>query len=272
MKLVSYCVRESELNIQSNFSKGARLGWIVDDWVIDIGFAQQWLVFFRQASFSTLLPTQLHVWFEQGQTGFLDFYQIYQVIQKENPARLWIQGEPVALSIDQVLLFPPLLCPEWIFYPPELQQVSKKLHPPSFVGSEQSIRVSQYFFPGLACMIEKKEQGEIQLLGCSLINYFCQGGQYLPALGPQLTTTYALKQEDFSFVVRRNGKVIDQQKLNLWEFFETRMIHNSKDEQLKSGAMVSLLLQPTSFLVQAGDVIEIEMEHLGQLRNRVDKG
>lgn len=271
MKLVSYCVKDNELNIQSSTPQGTRLGWLMDNWVIDIGFAQQWLVFFRQASFSCLLPTQLPVWFKQGQTNFLELYQMYQVIQNENPARLWIQGEPVALSVDQVQLFPPMLLPEWIFYPPELQQVSKEVHPSSLIESDQSVQRSQYFFPGLACMVEKKESGEIHFLGCSLINFFQQSDQYLPALGPQLTTTYGLKQEDFFFVVRRNGEVVDQRKLNLWESFATRLQKN-EIEKLSSGAMVSLLIHSTPFSIKAEDLIEIEMEHLGQLRNRVDKG
>lgn len=257
MKIVSYVVKEDVLNIQSLHVESARLGWFLNDWVIDIGFAQQWLVYFRQSS-GRLLSRKIVDWVSHD---FIQLTELFKLIQESDFTHLKIQGEPVALPITEVQLLPPLLDTHKLFYPMIWQSPHITSHPQKIIESGASID-RQQFYPGIACMV-----GEERLIGCCLINYWCDEQQLpIPAMGSFLVTPDELGlDQPLELNISQNGQLIDQQPIDLG----TMYAQQAKGHQL--GEVMSLHVHPSPLRAELGDEVEIQVEHLGRLQNRVDK-
>lgn len=258
MKLVTYVVKEDELNLHSIHTAGARIGWLTDEWVIDIGFAQQWLSEKGQVTFAQALPVNLTEWFARGQQDFDVIQHMANQLKTEDPERLWVQGEPVAIPIDEAYLLAPWLEPETLCCPVNLQITAS--HPPLVISDSASIAAHQ-FLPGVAYLINDQRR----VLGCCLVNYW-------------FTVDNKLIAASLSSVLITADELIygAEQVLSIWqnEKFVAQVpiiLESHVDGAVKMEAFVSHSPCTELLAVQPGDDIRIEMEVLGQLRNRVDK-
>lgn len=256
MKIVSYVVKEDVLNIQSLHAESARLGWCLHDWVIDIGFTQQWFVYFR-----SWLPRQMK-WLSHD---FIQLIELFELIKKEDFPHLQIQGEPVALPITEVHLFPPLQDTHKLFYPMIRQSPHVSSHPQRIVGTEYLID-RQRFYPGIACMVGEENTPE-RLIGCCLINYWCDEQRLpIPSMGSFLVTPDEWESDSpLELNILQNGQLIDQQPIDL------EMMFAQYAKKREPGEMICLHVHQSPFFAQVGDEVEIKVEHLGRLQNRVDK-
>src|SRR5690606_35943976 len=119
--------------------------------------------------------------------------------------------------------------------------------------------------PGIGFMLGN----QLQLIGCSLINYWLKEGEWLPSLGPSLFMTDRWQSlKDDWFTVRRNDQIVDQQKIELWEVYKHLM---KTQDLLEPGNMISTVFDSSVTKVEEGDQLEVEMGYLGRLQNGVDK-
>lgn len=271
MKLVTYKIKENELNIHASVITGARLGWIFHDRVIDVGFAQQWLIHFRQAPFLWIVPSTLSKWLEQDVNWFTKLRKIYQAIRDEDPASLSIHGEPVALPIHDVDLLAPLTEAEKLIYPGAWLKKQAFINPPQVISTNYTVSDCRFFYPGIAFMIST-DHVIPKIVGCCLLNYWGHQERVTPALGPFLVTIDELNLEQpTALKIFHNDQLIAKKSLNLKSAFLQTIDQYPQSVNLTDGVMISWLVRPESFEVQPGDQVKIEMEHLGQLQNRVDK-
>lgn len=271
MKIVLYMVKEDDLNIQSSNSAGSRLGWFENSWIIDIGFAQQWLIYYRQLSVSFLLPMRLMDCLTCFDNSFIMLSHIYQEILKEDWSKLFIHGEPISLSTNDVQLLSPLIDPEKLIVPTFLHSKNSSLHPSSIVWPDVPITNANKALPGVGFLIGIKEE-KLRLIGCCLINYWLKEGHWVPSLGPYLLITDKWQHlKDELFIVRKNDKIVSRQKVNLWKLFMSQMKTRSWSDDLSSGEMISTIFYSSAIDVESSDQVEIEMGYLGRLQNRVDK-
>lgn len=271
MKIVMYRVKENDLSIQSSSSAGARLGWLENSWIIDIGFTQQWLIYYRQLSDSFLLPMKLMQCLMSDEHSFVILSRMYRVILKEDWSKLVIHGEPISIPVDETQLLSPLLESDKLIVPPSLHSKNLSLHPSSILWPDLPIPNAQKFLPGVAFMVGRKK-GESSLIACSLINYWLKEGEWIPSLGPYLLVTDDWKEfGDQWFIVRRNEQMIYQQQINLWHRFVTIREMYSESDHLSTGGIISTFFSSSAVDVGCGDCVEIEMACLGRLQNRVDK-
>lgn len=268
MRIVAYVVREGDLSIQSSNCTGFRWGWLEDSWVIDIGFAQQWLIYYRQLSVSVLLPMQRIHSIINFYDSFPVLLRIYHGILKEDWSNLLIHGEPISLPVQDVQLLPPLIEPNRLIIPTFLCSKEPFLHASSILWPNLPIANVKKALPGIGFMLGN----QFQLIGCSLINYWLKEGEWIPSLGPSLFMTdqwQSLKNDWLT--VRRNDQIVDQQKIELWEIYEHLMKTKDRLERFTPGNMISTVFDSSITKVEAGDQLEIEMGYLGRLQNGVDK-
>jgi fumarylacetoacetate (FAA) hydrolase len=111
LKLVTYKVKEDDLNIHTRDDAGARLGWIIDQYVVDVGFAQKWLKEEKGFSLPYELATDLLLFLKRGEGELALLKELDRRISPEPLNRLFVEGEPVTIPIHEVKLFAPLPVP-----------------------------------------------------------------------------------------------------------------------------------------------------------------
>jgi len=271
MKMVWYRVKEDDLHIHAADDGGFRLGWYQDDWVIDIGFAQQWLLHYRQWSPSSLLPIQSIDTMFASTEAMKDLQQLYQQILQEDWTKLLIHGEPVSLpSADLEWRFP-LNDPEKLIIPAFFDPDHRWLHPSCIVSSDVAIPNAKKAFPGIAFMLGM-QAGMQHLLGCSLLNCWMLEKEWIASLGPYLFVTDQWRGlADQWLMIRHNDRVLAEEKINLWQLYQQISEEQTLKEHLTFVGMVSIVFDAMSMVVEPGDQFQIQMAYLGQLQNRVDK-
>lgn len=130
LKLVSYVVKADELNIQTTDVAGARLGWIEDGYIVDAAFAQRWLIEERGIIHSYPTPVDLLLLLESEWRGLIQLKEIKEQLSRENLKKMHVEGEPVAIRIEEAQLLSPLPIPNSLrdFYAFEQHVKAARIH------------------------------------------------------------------------------------------------------------------------------------------------
>ncbi|MCS1350032.1 fumarylacetoacetate hydrolase family protein [Mechercharimyces sp. CAU 1602] len=107
MKLVTYEMKEQDLMIQAEPVCG-RVGWIEADYVVDISFAQEWATFAQGLPLTLTLPSEMIPLLQLEERGRVELERVYEATQGFDVRELTVEGEPIALSLDEVELSAPL--------------------------------------------------------------------------------------------------------------------------------------------------------------------
>lgn len=268
MKIVLYRVKEDSLHVHSNDDVGSRLGWYHHSWIIDIGFAQQWLTHNRQWMSSSLLPIHSIEALINSDDALSVLTQLYREILKEDWSKLLVHGEPVSLPERDVALLSPLTNPIKLMGAVGL--TNHDVFSPTFIISPHStVSHVKKAFPGIAFMLGSKAN---PFIGCCLISCWLKEDQWISSLGPHL---YISNQwaflEDQWLIVRYNGDILVKKKIHLDQLFSTIMDHPVWKDSFSFGDMISIVFDSMAISVRPGDWVDVQMAYLGQLQNRVDK-
>lgn len=333
MKIVSYTYKEQELSIQSDEACIARWGWIEHGHVVDAELAAKWWQYEkRNQEVSMNIPDVITC---LKQENGLDQIKHIALLLANEPLEKWVvEGEPVALPLDQVELLSPLpvpnsfrdfyafeqhvktararrgleMIPEWYEFP-----VFYFSNHRSFIGTEQKIKKPSYtncldFELEVACVIGKKgknisrEQAIEHIAGFAILNDWsardiqrkemkvglgpAKGKDFATSFGPYLVTLDELEDRrrgehwDLTMVARINGKEVSRGNLKDLYFSFSQMIERaSMDCELLPGDVIGSGTVGTGCILELGeevhrwlkegDVVELEVERLGVLRNQV---
>ncbi|MFC7441187.1 fumarylacetoacetate hydrolase family protein [Laceyella putida] len=334
MKLVTYMVKADELNIQAQDGVLARLGWVRDGHVIDVGLAQSYLEMKQNLVFPYRLATDMLTYLERSESERHFLQQLDSALGQRDWLNLKVEGEPVALSLKEVDLFSPLPLPTSLrdFYAFEahvltcrqkrgLKMVPEWYEIPVFyfsnhravVGTEMSLKKPAYteqldYELEIACVIGKKgkniarSEALSHIAGFMIMNDWsardvqrqemavglgpAKGKDFATSLGPYLVTTDEL--EDcregehwaLSMSARVNGKELSRGNVKDLHWTFAQMIERASAEcELVPGDVIGSGTVGTGCLLelgeeihpylQPGDVVELEIERLGILRNRI---
>ena len=265
MKIVRYRVKEDHLYIYSNHDADSRMGWYKDAWIIDIGFAQQWLDHYRRWSISSLFSLKSIDDLMESQDSISILTALYQAILKEDWSRLFIHGEPVSLPEQEVQLLSPLMDPR------KLKGVvhNSFYYPLSIISPGSTVQNAKKALPGIAFMLGIQKES-YSLIGCCLINCWLTEDGWISSLGPYLFITDQWRVlADQWLIVRRNDEVIYRKKIDLWQYFQVKK--QTWSSSLSFREMVGTVFDSLVVAVEPRDRVEIEMEDLGRLQNGVDK-
>ncbi|SMP15060.1 fumarylacetoacetate (FAA) hydrolase [Laceyella tengchongensis] len=334
MKLVTYMVKADELNIQSQDGMLARLGWVRDGHVIDVGLAQQCMELAQNLVFPYRLATDMLTFLQRGEQE-RDFLQrLDQALGQRDWLRLQVEGEPVALALAEVDLFAPIATPSSLrdFYAFEehvrtcrqkrgLGMVPQWYEIPVFyfsnhqavIGPEAPVKKPAYtnqldYELEIACVIGKRgknikrEEALAHIAGFMIMNDWsardaqlqevavglgpAKGKDFATSLGPWLVTTDELEDcragERWSLTMRArvNGRELSKGNTKDLHWTFAQMIERASAEcELVPGDVIGSGTVGTGCLLelgeevhpylQPGDVVELEIERLGLLRNTI---
>lgn len=336
MKLVTYMVKADELNVQAQDGVLARLGWMRDEHVIDVGLAQLCLELEQTLVFPYRLATDMLTFLERGEQERHFLMQLDQALGKRDWRNLKVEGEPVALKREEVDLFSPIPLPTSIrdFYAFEahvsnccqkrgLPMAPQWFEIPAFyfsnhravIGTDRPLQKPAYtnqldFELEIACVIGKKgknirrEEALSHIAGFMVMNDWsardvqrqemaiglgpAKGKDFAISLGPYLVTIDELEDcregERWSLMMcaRVNGKELSRGNARdlYWSF--AQMIERASWEcelvpgdvigsgTVSTGCLLELGEETHPYLVP-GDVVELEIERLGILRNQIMK-
>jgi fumarylacetoacetate (FAA) hydrolase len=332
LKLVTYIVKEDELNIQMNRGVGGRLGWVDGNYVVDAVFAQRWLKMNRDISFLHLLPSDLLALLDRGPSELQMLQEVERKIRVEKLAELQVEGEPVAIALDESRLLAPIPVPRSIrdFYAfeehvktsrkrrglamiPEWYQIpvfyfSNHL---SVVGPDDPVTKPSYtkwldYELEVACVIGKRgrnikrEDAIDYIAGFTILNDWsardvqltemkvglgpAKGKDFATSLGPYLVTLNDLEDRkqgehwDLKMTAKVNGEEISSGNMkSLYWSFAQMIERASQDCDLFPGDVIGsgtvgtgcILELGTEVWLEPGDVVELEIERLGILKNRI---
>ncbi|SDX42563.1 fumarylacetoacetate hydrolase [Marininema mesophilum] len=108
MRLVTYEHANNGLTINAEGPSDWRLGWIEGKWVVDVAFAQEWATLVHGMPFTQLLPTTMREWLEADMDVKEQLKRIVRMTQGEDLEKMKIEGEPVALPLEDIRLLSPL--------------------------------------------------------------------------------------------------------------------------------------------------------------------
>ncbi|MBD1373151.1 fumarylacetoacetate hydrolase family protein [Hazenella sp. IB182357] len=111
MQLVTYVVKADELNIQTTGELGGRLGWIRGDYVVDAVFAQKWLQQEKEMIFSYHMPHDLLDFMKKESVDIVHLRQIDQWLDDTTFERESVEGEPIAIHIEEAQYLSPIPIP-----------------------------------------------------------------------------------------------------------------------------------------------------------------
>lgn len=336
MKLVSYRIKEKPLHILQNWdekSLDARLGWLTQEYVVDVEFAQQWL-FVEKGITEHALPTNMQTLLERGPEELRLVQELAQQIELERGSQLTIGGEPVALHLDEVELLSPLPKPKSVrdFYAFEQHVITARKRrgldvipewyeiPVFYFTNHQSIighdahvmkpKETQWldYELEIACIIGKKGRNIPEsdalsyIAGFTIMNDWsardlqrqemavglgpAKGKDFATSLGPYLVTRDELEDRrnghhwDLTMTARVNGRTLSQGNLkDLYWSFPQMIARASKDCDLYPGDVIGSGTVGTGCILELGpevhrwlepgDVVELEIERLGILRNTI---
>ncbi|BCU82799.1 fumarylacetoacetase [Polycladomyces abyssicola] len=334
MRLVTYVIKEDVLNIRSEVHGDARIGWVQDGYVWDIGFAQEWAILEKGIPFPRALPTDMVAFLETGANGLVWLRQVIDACRGTQPDQVKVEGEPVALSLAEVRLLPPVprppsfrdfyafeqhvktararrgldMIPEWyhfpVFYFSNHQTILAHEQPVSRPSGTQCLDYELE----VACIIGKKgrniprESAREYIAGLCILNDWsardvqleemkvglgpAKGKDFATSLGPWLVTLDELEDRrngdhwDLAMTARVNGVELSHGNLRDLHFSFSEMIERaSQDVFLYPGDVIGSGTVGTGCILELGtevhrwlepgDVIELEVERLGVLRNRI---
>lgn len=124
MRLVSYAVKEDELNYSTIPVTSSRYGWLQGDMVVDAKFAEQWLLHESADVMGQKLPDHLLDLLREGMTIWRYLREMHQFLSSEDISQLHYAGEPVAIELSQVDLLAPILNPPSIVTVESLTDIS----------------------------------------------------------------------------------------------------------------------------------------------------
>lgn len=336
MKLVSYAVKADELNIQMNDGLGgkytSRLGWLTGSWIVDASFAQHWLAVERDIFFSHQLPTELQVLLDRGPSELQLLQKVEQLLRDEQIERLQVEGEPIAIHVEDAQLLAPLpqprsfrdfyafeqhvktargrrgldVIPEWYQIP-----VFYFSNHHSIVGPDAEVMKPAYtewldYELEIACIIGKKgknipaDQALDYIAGFTILNDWsardvqrvemavglgpAKGKDFATSMGPYLVTLDELADRyqeghwDLQMTAKVNGQLLSSGNVNtLYWSFADMIARASEACELMPGDVIGSGTVGTGCILelgtevhrwlQPGDVVELEIERLGVLRN-----
>lgn len=327
-------VRADELNIQMNDTASSRLGFAHKEWIIDIAFAQQWLIEQRGVIYPHLLPTALLPLLERGESELRMLVDVVQKILREEFASCKVEGEMIAIDRQDILLLSPLptpvslrdffgfekhviscrekhgltMIPEWYELP-----VFYFSNHRSIVGSEVKVKKPSYtscldFELEVACVVGKKginiplAQANEYIAGFMILNDWSardiqvkemavglgpsKAKDFATSLGPFFVPRFVLEDKrigdhwDLQMIARINGKQVSEGNLkDLYWSFAQMLSHASKECELVPGEVIGSGTVGTGCLLElgpevhpyleSGDTVELEVERLGILRNKI---
>lgn len=334
MKLVTYGVKADELNIQTEEIAGARLGIMIGSSIIDVGLAQKWLETRKRFLFPHEIAIDIRHCLSRGETEFEALKEMEKWLQRENIRSLQIEGEPIAISLEEAQLYAPVPVPASFrdFYAFEqhvktcrqkrgLAMVPEWYELPAFYfsnhhaikGHDSCIRKPHYtnqldFELEIACVIGKKgkniprEQAMEHIAGFMILNDWsardeqrkemavglgpAKGKDFATSMGPCLVTLDELEDcrlgehWDLDMCARINGRQVSSGNVKTLHWSFAQMIERaSQDCQLLPGDVIGSGTVGTGCILELGtdvhrwlepgDVVELEIERLGVLRNQV---
>nr|WP_131926809.1 fumarylacetoacetate hydrolase family protein [Hazenella coriacea] len=311
-----------------------RLGWLTQGLVVDVGFAGQWLQLEKGLAFSHGLPTNMQTLLERGSDEIQRLQEVNRQMELEETSRLTVEGEPVALRLDEVDLLAPLpqpksvrdfyafeqhvmtarqrrglaMIPEWyeipVFYFTNHQSIIG--HEAPVVKPEETQWLDYEL--EIACIIGKKGRNiseadaQSYIAGFTIMNDWsardlqrqemavglgpAKGKDFATSLGPCLVTLDELEDRrngqhwDLRMTAKVNGQTISQGNVkDLYWSFSQMIARASKDCDLYPGDVIGSGTVGTGCIlelgpevhrwIESGDVIELEIERLGVLRNTI---
>jgi fumarylacetoacetate (FAA) hydrolase len=334
VKLVTYVVKSEELNIQTQDVTGARLGFLLGSNVVDAAFAQKWMMVEKGRAYLHSVSHDLLTALDRGAAELRVLSEVEREIRGEALPQLMVEGEPVALELDEVQLLSPLPLPRSVrdFYAFEqhvktsrarrgLGMIPEWYQIPVFYfsnhraikGHEAPVKKPSYtewldFELEVACVIGKRgknirrEDALGHIAGFTIMNDWsardvqreemavglgpAKGKDFATSLGPCLVTLDELEDRrrgehwDLKMTARVNGRQVSEGNLKdlYWSF--AQMIERASQEcELVPGDVIGsgtvgtgciLELGPETVpWLKPGDVVELEVERIGVLRNRI---
>jgi len=334
LKIVSYAYKKQDLFVQMGSAPTARWGWIEQGQVIDAELAAKWLLHDKGVRDLSVPAADLLAQLDQDQ-GLAEARRMASLLANERIEKLAVEGEPVALPLDEVELLAPLpvprsvrdfyafeqhvktsrrnrgldMIPEWYEFP-----VFYFSNHHSIVGPESKVNKPAYtawldFELEVACIIGKKGkniprgQAHEHIAGFTILNDWsardvqrkemkvglgpAKGKDFATSLGPYLVTLDELEDRrqgehwDLAMTARINGKEVSRGNLKDLYFSFAQMIERASAEcELHPGDVIGSGTVGTGCLLElgqdvhpwleAGDVVELEVERLGILRNQVE--
>lgn len=334
MKLVTYRVKSEELMIRGKQMEVGRIGWIEGDHIVDVGFAQSWASYEKRVSSALQLPTEMIPFLETGDEGRNLLHRIADELKGENISQLKVEGEPIAMALEEAVLLSPVpaprslrdfyafeqhvktararrgldMIPEWYQFP-----VFYFSNPHSIIGPDEPVlrpartKALDYELE-IACIIGKKGKNINVTDAFSYIAGFCilndwsardlqrsemkvglgpaKGKDFATSLGPYLVTPEELENHrngdhlDLTMVARVNGRELSRGNTkDLYWSFSQMIARASEDALLLPGDVIGSGTVGTGCILELGtevhrwlepgDLVELEIEQLGVLRNRV---
>ncbi|MFC4077101.1 fumarylacetoacetate hydrolase family protein [Salinithrix halophila] len=335
MKLVTYIIKDTELTV-STFGEpaGGRVGWIEGDYVVDIGFAQEWAALEQGVPISRVLPLSMRELLEAGEEGMSELSRTVDAVSGRDPAALKVEGEPVALSLAEVRLAAPLpnprsfrdfyafeqhvktararrgldMVPEWYEFPAfYFSNPHSILGPDEEVVRPRDTRALDYELE-IACVIGREgrdipaEKAGDYIIGFMILNDWsardlqaremkvglgpAKGKDFATSVGPWLVTKDELESRrqndrwDLTMTARVNGRELSRgNTVDLTFSFADMVERASRDCTLYPGDLIGSGTVGTGCILELGtkvhpwlepgDTVELSIDGLGVLRNRV---
>ncbi|SMO86487.1 fumarylacetoacetate hydrolase family protein [Melghirimyces algeriensis] len=335
MKLVTYIAKERALPISSGrLPKEARIGWVQEEMIVDIGLAQQWAVFNHGLPKTQILPTDMQCFLETGSQGLETLSQVAETVDGKDLRSLQVEGKLVARSMQTVTLLSPLptprsfrdfyafeqhvktarakrgldMVPEWYEIP-----VFYFSNPYTMIGPEAAVEKPWNteeldYELEVACVIGKAgkdlsvEQAMDYVAGFCILNDWsardlqrkemkvglgpAKGKDFATSLGPWLVTLDELEDRrsenelDLTMVARVNGQELSRGNVrDLTYSFAQMIVQASRNCPLQPGDLIGSGTVGTGCILELGtdvhrwlepgDEVELEVERLGVLKNKV---
>lgn len=333
LKIVTYTYKEKDLLIRTDEATTARWGWVEQGYVVDAELAAKWVQHEKGMGDIPLVAPDVLTLLNQ-ENGLSQAKQMAFHLAKEPIEKWFIEGEPVALPLDEVELLSPLPIPRSFrdFYAFEqhvktarknrgLEMIPEWYEIPvfyfsnhhAFVGPEQKVKKPAYthcldFELEVACVIGKKgkniprDQAIEYIAGFAVLNDWsardvqkkemkvglgpAKGKDFATSFGPYLVTLDELEDRrqgehwDLKMTARINGKEVSHGNLKDLYFSFSQMIERASAEcELVPGDVIGSGTVGTGCLLELGqdvhpwlkegDVVELEVEGIGILRNQV---
>lgn len=311
-----------------------RLGWLKDDFVVDVFLAQRWVSEQIERVFPHTLPTDLFSFLQNWEANQAVLQEIFMYLSTKDVSKLQVEGEEIAVPVNQVILHAPLRNPRSIrdFYAFEqhvktsFARIGRKIpdvwyqfpvfyyaNPHTIYRTEEPVTRPKYteqldFELEVACIIGKRGKNILAKEAIEYIAGFCvmndwsardiqmlemqvglgpaKGKDFATSLGPYLVTLDELEDRrigehwDLEMMARVNGVLLSKGNMKDLYYSFAQMIERASMEcellpgdiigsgTVGSGCLLELGTEVHRWL-KPGDVVELEIERLGTLKNVV---
>lgn len=334
MKFVTYQTKREPLVVQGEQDKVGRIGWVKSGYVVDIGLAQSWAIYQKKISGYIQLPTEMIAFLEMGRQGMELLRSIADALEDEDLSNLDVEGEPVAIKLEEVKLLPPVpvprsfrdfyafeqhvktarskrglgMVPEWyeipVFYfsnhhaiigpddpvviPSETKELDYELEICCIIGKRGkniSVADAAFYIAGFSILNDWSAR-DLQRKEMKVGLGPAKGKDFATSIGPYLVTPDELESSrrgdgfDLQMVARVNGREISRGNTrDLYWSFSQMIAQASKDVYLMPGDVIGSGTVGTGCILELGtavhpwlkpgDIVELEIEKLGVLRNSI---